>query len=79
MRITKQRRAFIDAVKKDLEKFNTPKQLAIFYSKRYEIFEGCDSVIVPLVEIAISEFVKEKNWELEYAVNIGFLRIEGKL
>lgn len=75
MRITKQRRAFIDACKRDFDKQGaTPKVLAKLYSQRYQVFDN-EKDIVNLVEIAIEEYVKEKGIECEYAVNLGLLKI----
>lgn len=75
MRITKQRRAFINACKTDFDKQGaTPKVLAKLYTQRYKVFDN-DSEIVSLVEIAIDEYVKEHKLELEYGVEIALLKI----
>ena len=75
MRITKQMRAFINACKNDFDKQKaTPKVLAKLYTQRYQVFDN-DKEIVSLVEIAIDEYVKEHNFEMEYSVNLGLLKI----
>lgn len=75
MRITKQRRAFIDACKRSFDKQGaTPKVLAKLYNDRYKVFDN-DSEIIALVEIAIHEYIKERGIEMEYGVNIGLLKI----
>ena len=78
MRITKQRRAFINACKKDFDKQGiTPKVLAKLYKDRYEIFDN-DSEIIPLVEIAINEYIEEKGWKIEIGLEIALSKIRGK-
>lgn len=76
MRITKQRRAFINAVKDDFVKHGiTPKLLAKFYEQRFNTFRDMGNDIIPLVEIAVDEFVKAKKWELEFGVELGLMKI----
>jgi len=78
MRITKERRAFINACKKDFDKQGiTPKVLAKLYRERYELFDN-DSEIVPLVEIAINEYAEEKRWKLEIGLEIALSKIRGE-
>ena len=75
MRITKQRRAFIEAVKKDFQKQKaTTKVIAKLYNDRYQVFDN-DSEIVGLVEIAIDEYIKEHKLEIEYGVELALLKI----
>ena len=76
MRITKQRRAFIDACKKDFDKQKaTPKVLAKLYTERFDVFKDDGQDIIGLVEIAINEYVKENGIECEFSVNLGLLKI----
>ena len=76
MRITKQRRAFINAVKDDFVKNEiTPKILAKFYEQRFDTFKDEGRDIISLIEIAVDEFIKEKNWELEFGVELGLMKI----
>ena len=77
MRITKQRRILINKCKETFEQFTDVHQIAIFYANRYEIFSDYDQNIIPLVEIAINEFVDQKQWRLEFGIELAMMKISG--